>query len=420
MINNSNHIEQGATSLAPMLPPSILQQVDAELIASVYKESYTGFIASLFCATILLMGLHSVSNPAMIIGWYIVFWLVVIVRFIFVEMYFKQSTPENNLEYWRKNYMFGAWASGALWGFSSSVLFPYPHQMQMMLDILILAGMTAGAVPILSGILNAGRGFILLALLPLNIRLFIIADATLLLYDLALFVYLLFLLVITKKTHKILYNAVNFQYENNILLQNLSAAKKQLEISNQKLAYAATHDSLTDLINLSLFEKILAETLERAKQERRSFAIMYIDLDNLKQVNDTYGRQVGDILLKNVVDRTLMYLPNNATTARFGGDEIIVLLENITDPDKIAQLAQQICTSMKTPFAIEDCNIITTISIGISVYPVDGRDTEILLRNVGKAILLAKRQGENSFYFSTDLETLKNAITNAFPKSNIK
>ncbi|MHB1946575.1 MAG: diguanylate cyclase domain-containing protein [Gammaproteobacteria bacterium] len=417
MIKKSNHI-QNANVLTT--EPAIQQQVDAELISSVYKETHTGLIASLFCATILLIGLYSVSNPAMIIGWYVFFWLVILARFILVKMYFNQIEPKNTLEFWRKSFMLGAWAAGALWGFISSVLFPYPHQMQMMLDILILAGMTAGAVPILSGILNAGRGFLILAVLPVNIRLLLIGDTTLLLYDLALVAYLFFLLVITKKTYKILNNAVSLQFENNILLQNFSDAKKQLQISNKKLAYAATHDPLTNLINLSLFEKELSETLEYAKSERQSFAILYIDIDNLKEVNDTYSRQIGDRLLKNIVDRIVTILPKEAIAARFGGDEIVVILENITDPDEVAKVAQQICAAMKASFEIEECNIITTISIGIVIYPVDGRDTEILLRNADKAMLIAKEEGDNTFCFNTDPATLRNAIMNAFPNTSVK
>lgn len=200
-------------------------KVEAELVNSVYKQFYIGAISSFLCASVVLIGLYSVINHKLIIAWYIAFLLILFFRQISVKKYL-QTPLGADLDYWRKVFIAGACASDASWGVISGVLFPYPYLMPLVLDVLILAGVTAGAVPLLSGILNSAVGFLVFALLPLNIRLLFLGNSTLLLFDFALFVYLLYLLVLSAKTHKMTRQAISLQFENEALLQNLSEAKE--------------------------------------------------------------------------------------------------------------------------------------------------------------------------------------------------
>ena len=100
-------------------------------------------------------------------------------------------------------------------------------------------------------------------------------------------------------------------------------------------------------------------------------------------------------------------MPNGVIAARYGGDEITIIYDNVTDPDEIAKLAKDICDEISLPFEINDYNILITVSIGISIYPVDGRDAEALLKNADNAMYHAKKHGGNSFHFNTELSVIK-------------
>lgn len=165
---------------------------------------------------------------------------------------------------------------------------------------------------------------------------------------------------------------------------------------------------MTNLINRYVFDKKLLAAIKHADKKQTILAILCLDVDKLKEINDTYGRHVGNLLLQKLSDRVLRELPEKYTTvARFGGDEFIVMLENVTDTEDVRLVAQRICTAITNSFEIEDVKMIVTISMGISIYPFDGRDSENLLRNVDKAIEIAQQQNGNSFHFNTDPITMK-------------
>ena len=169
-----------------------------------------------------------------------------------------------------------------------------------------------------------------------------------------------------------------------------ASERKQYE---EKLAYLAYHDSLTGLYNRKAFLEKLEELLQYAARYRTVCAILFVDLDRFKQVNDTFGHHIGDLLLQQVAIRLKKLLRKTDHVCRHGGDEFTIILSNASDtyPQKVAQ---RVLEKMSAPFLIEGCTIdFLTTSIGIGIYPEHGRDVNHLMHHADKAMYRAKQEG---------------------------
>jgi diguanylate cyclase (GGDEF)-like protein len=148
-----------------------------------------------------------------------------------------------------------------------------------------------------------------------------------------------------------------------------------------------------------LLEDRMAQAVTRAERAGKSFALMFVDLDRFKPVNDTHGHQVGDELLKGVAQRLSACVRKADTVARTGGDEFIVVLNEIGNPKDAAMVGAKILDELSRPFFIERRELDISCSIGISVYPDDGRDVIALKANADVAMYHAKRNGRNNYQF---------------------
>jgi diguanylate cyclase (GGDEF)-like protein/PAS domain S-box-containing protein len=173
-------------------------------------------------------------------------------------------------------------------------------------------------------------------------------------------------------------------------------ARKQEE---QRLQFLATHDPLTELPNRILFQDRLNQSLARAQRNRRLVGVLFIDLDGFKSINDTFGHVKGDRLLQVVGKRLVRSVRHSDTVARVGGDEFTGLLEDLTNVQSAAAVAKKILESFQKPFLVNGQGIPISVSIGISIYPIDGGTSEILLRKADVALYRAKARGKNRYQF---------------------
>ena len=179
--------------------------------------------------------------------------------------------------------------------------------------------------------------------------------------------------------------------------------KKQ---ANEKILLQANYDSLTDLPNRSLFRERLKHEIFQAERARSSVALLMIDLDHFKEINDTLGHLVGDVLLKEAALRISECTRKSDTVARLGGDEFTVILSRMTDPKHVEIVAQKIIARLAEPFQLGDSVVYVSASVGITVYPQDALEAEELLKSADQAMYVAKRQGRNRFsYFTQGLQT---------------
>jgi diguanylate cyclase (GGDEF)-like protein/PAS domain S-box-containing protein len=161
------------------------------------------------------------------------------------------------------------------------------------------------------------------------------------------------------------------------------------------LQYIAHHDPLTDLPNRELFHDRLQTALSRARRNKERLAVLYIDLDGFKQVNDGYGHAVGDLLLQEVAQRIRRCLRESDTVGRIGGDEFVVLLNNITLPEHGTVVAEKIRATLDRPFELAGQRLHISSSIGVAVCPEHGDDNKQLIRHADEAMYAAKKNGGN-------------------------
>lgn len=177
--------------------------------------------------------------------------------------------------------------------------------------------------------------------------------------------------------------------------------------SEEQLHHLAHHDSLTDLPNRLLLDARLKHALQHAHRERTHIAVLFLDLDHFKKINDTLGHPVGDLLLQMAAKRLLVSVREQDTVARLGGDEMAIVLENIDKAGHAATVAQDILDNLSKPFELEGQEVIVSGSIGISMYPQDGQDVTSLLKNADAAMYMAKSEGRKGYQFYSKALTEK-------------
>lgn len=375
------------------------------LVTYLYKQSVVGQVASLFCAFILFIGLYNAAGDrAALIGWFIYSFLVVFARIGMTWFYNRQPMPEKSVRVWKNLFVLGAMAGGLSWGFAGSYLFWFASDVQQTLIILIIAGITSGAVPILAADMAAAVLFLITSLLPLIIQLFFQQQTYIYsLFSITIIAYFVYMLVLAGRSHRLLKQTIGLQFEKEALTKYLREANDKLATSTEILHTVETHDLLTGLPNRKLFMLTLTEAIKRAEISQKNFAVLYMDLDNFKFINDAYGYEVGDQLLKMVIKKVRENLREPDVLARMGGDEFAILLENQSNISNVSHIARQICQLLAKPFNVGDYHLNMSASIGVCIYPVDGVDADILVKKADKAMQYIKEHGHNNFHFNTKL-----------------
>jgi diguanylate cyclase (GGDEF)-like protein/PAS domain S-box-containing protein len=204
------------------------------------------------------------------------------------------------------------------------------------------------------------------------------------------------------------YNTTLVGIEGNII----GAASLVQDITDRKTAEdelrrLATYDTLTNLPNRSLFDELLKHAIDSSDRTRQKHAVLFLDLDNFKNINDSLGHTIGDNLLKNVANRLADCMRKEDCVARFGGDEFVVLLNNISEHKNIAEIADKIINVLSSPFELDEKEIVVTSSIGIVIYPEDGITSQDLLRKADTALYQAKNSGRSNYQFFTNEMNLR-------------
>ena len=176
----------------------------------------------------------------------------------------------------------------------------------------------------------------------------------------------------------------------------------ELRLMTEKMRHQATHDALTQLPNRVLLRDRLQHAIERGTREKQQLAILFLDLDDFKKVNDSLGHTAGDSLLTRVVERINASSRKQDTIARLGGDEFVILLEDIAHEDIAAHVASKTLNALERPFNISGSEFIVSGSIGISLFPKNGNDPETLLKHADTAMYRAKDNGRNNYQFYTE------------------
>jgi diguanylate cyclase (GGDEF)-like protein/PAS domain S-box-containing protein len=181
------------------------------------------------------------------------------------------------------------------------------------------------------------------------------------------------------------------------LIRDITARKK----AEQQIEYQAYHDALTGLANRRLFNEHLSLALALAARRNCPIAVLFLDLDHFKLVNDTLGHTMGDVLLQEVAKRLKSCVREGDAVARVGGDEFTIVLQDLETRDDAAVVAQKVLRAIAAPIEMTGHRLYVTVSIGITIYPDDGIDAETLLKNADNAMYRAKAEGRNTYQLST-------------------
>ena len=211
----------------------------------------------------------------------------------------------------------------------------------------------------------------------------------------------------SKKDNSEFWNAVTisavFDKDGTISNYVLSAVDvTALKKANKKMEHLALFDSLTGLANRRLFIERLHQSVLNARRHKKITALLFLDLDQFKRINDTLGHQAGDQLLLNVADRLQACVRPEDTVARLGGDEFTILLNDISEIDYIQVIAKKILSTLKEPVKLGKHEIIVSTSIGITLSPNDSIDSDTLMKNADLALYKAKENGRDGYQFFTD------------------
>jgi diguanylate cyclase (GGDEF)-like protein len=187
----------------------------------------------------------------------------------------------------------------------------------------------------------------------------------------------------------------------NLVIASIEAHKlsEQAEVAKVQLDHLAHYDGLTDLPNRTLLQDRLGQAIEGARRQGRQLAVMFLDLDHFKHINDSLGHSVGDRLLRSIAQRLVACVRHSDTVSRQGGDEFLLLLSFIEHAEDAALSAQKILAALALPHRIDGHDLHSSVSIGISIYPDDGQDAETLVKSADTAMYHAKENGRNNYKF---------------------
>ncbi len=361
-------------------------------LQSLSKYLYISQPVNIFCASLILFILYSISNHFFILLWYAACILISFIRLLASKWYLHSI---ENYKFHLRIFVIGIAISAGLWGIAGSVLMPSQDIFKQMMMILIITGITAGGLQTLQASFGAGLILILFSVFPLSIWVFLQSRPDYKILGFLILLYIVSMALIARRNYKIFLEILNLRYENIILI-------KSLESTNDKLKYLSTHDTLTGLPNRSLFDERFTKALAHSERLNQKLALLFIDLDHFKYYNDKYGHDMGDSLLIQAADRLTKNIRKNDLIARMGGDEFVVLIEELKDKEELEKVIQRILNQFADPFFFDKGQLNLTLSIGISIYPDHATEKKSLLKAADIALYKAKTLGRDRYEYFSD------------------
>lgn len=389
-------------------------QVDSRRLQLLTSEGPTAIITSLIISVVLIIFLlDSVIEQTMLSTWVILIIAVAMLRILLIRHTVKilrqnnLSLDHTQIKRTEAIYCFGAFLNGALLG-GLGILIDVNWPIGILFIIpFVLAGLSAAAISSNSISLPSYYGFIFPALLPLAYNFFAIG------FEFAaglVLVYLFMMVATSKRFNNTIVNNIRLRVENESLIDELKQSNQtQTQLLTQKkeqhkmLERMAHYDTLTDLPNRVLLADRLNQAMVQCQRHDQSLAVMFLDLDSFKTVNDTYGHDVGDKMLITLSRRMKEAFREGDTLSRIGGDEFVAVLTDLVKIEDCQPVLERVLKAMATPVTVGDAVMQVSASIGVTLYPQDAVDAEQLMRHADQAMYVAKQAGKNRYHlFDTE------------------
>ncbi len=376
-----------------------LTDVKSEQIRILFAAVPASLLSILLSSFVLCMVQLPVIEPATIVAWFCATNLLSVARYVIYRQFRRVDQGRTVAGYWYRLAIATSAASGLSWGIGGFLLFPEHSPVHQMFLAFVVSGICAGAITTLSAIVEASRAFVLFALLPVLVKINLLDNELALAMTGLTLLFMIMILISAKRL-------------NQTIVESLEVRLAR-EMAEQKVRYQAQFDALTDLPNRRLLLSTLRQEIAKAERHRRFGAVLFVDLDRFKAINDSLGHAVGDDLLVQVAERVSARLREEDTVGRLGGDEFVVLLPEVGEDEEAAgghalQIADDIRLRFKQPFDIQGHEIHLTISIGVALFP-SGVTADDLLKYADVAMYQAKNAGRDSArLFSRDMQEAVN------------
>lgn len=359
---------------------------DSKLHQLVYANLPLTVLTVLVNSVILCIVQWDYVAHATVLAWLAITNLVSLIR-IFLYQRFKQLDVNQPIpDIWKKITLATSAVTGLTWGATSIFLFPENSIAHQVFLAFVIAGMCAGAVTTLSPVMSSIIAFITLAMLPLITHLLLIEGSVNYAMATMATLFAVMMLITAKRLNRTMTESLEIRQEN--------------KVSQGIIKHQAYHDELTNLPNRRLLTEKIKDEISRCLRHHHFSAILFLDLDHFKTINDSLGHTIGDELIQSVATRLKSRMRNEDTVARLGGDEFIILISEAgNSPAEAAKNSQTITMGLldlfAQPFDIESGPLEITASIGVAIFPLNETTPEELLQKSDVAMYEAKEAGRN-------------------------
>lgn len=382
-------------------PMSNLQStvaIQAERLAQILQINGKTLVANTLLAMVLAYMLRGVISPHILWTWLVAIILVNLVRGVAGHYWASYTQVEPATVFNRlKQFRFGVLLSGLLWSLVGLLMFTSLELQYKMLAIYCLAGLSSGAAVSYAIDRYSAYIYISLILVPMLIGMYLSGNE-------------IFIAMGVSGTLYIIFMAASIQSMHNRLTERIKLSIEAVERENEikKLAF---YDPLTNLPNRRLLIDRLEHALTLSARTGKRGAILFLDIDHFKKLNDTLGHDMGDLLLKQLSDRLLNCLRESDSVARLGGDEFVVMIEGLSESYHIALtqvelVCKQIISTLNLPYLLNHQEFQCSSSIGVAMFGEHGTTHEDLLKHADTAMYQAKKAGRNALQiFSPEMQT---------------
>ena len=403
---------------------------EARIIAHQIERLYGGLPSILVNLSVmpLVVGvvLWGEVPPAQIMLWVATSLLVLGARFALLKAYRRRRPSVEDARRWGHYFTLTSLASGVAWGLAGWFFFVPDNAALQVFLYTSMVGLAAGSIIVTSYWLPSFFAYAVPSVGLSAMRLLLEGSVEYIGLALLMGMYLVIITRVAQVQRRATQALVQLRDENVDLVHRLSDEKAAVEAANRdldqrvkertqalqdevevrkqaeaRLEHLAHHDPLTGLPNRLAFAHQLDRTIAQASRARRHFALLFLDLDRFKEVNDTAGHTVGDRLLQAVAERLQSHLRAGDSLSRLGGDEFVCLLEDIPDSGHAMRVAEKMLALLSSPFQVLSHEVHLSGSIGICVFPDDGGDRDTLVRNADTAMFRAKGDGRGRAHFYT-------------------
>jgi diguanylate cyclase (GGDEF)-like protein len=362
----------------------------ADRVAQLYDSLPLALSAILINGTILAVIQWPVVGQMNAAIWSGFVLAVTLLRFVLYVTFRHKAPASWPRVRWFRLFLFGVFCSGVTWGSAAYFLFPAHDPVHQLFVVFVVGGMAAGSVTTLSASFRANTLFQIAAIGPIIVRL-VLLDSSL-------------SMVMGGMISLLLVMSSIGGWRTNALIKKSLQRHYERERAEATIEFQAYHDSLTELPNRRLLVDRLDQEISRCRRHKYLAAVLFIDIDRFKSINDSLGHAAGDALLRKVAKRLTRHVRHEDTVARLGGDEFVIVLSELDKDETLSarrtqRLAEKIGKILSEPYEVEGRNLHTTSSIGIAMFPIDSVDANEILKQSDIAMFRAKQLGRNTIQF---------------------